>query len=109
MPVAGSYSRQFGETAAQQYGVEVNAVIEVGGWGVIKRYVERGALGISVVPSISILATDRVAVIPLTEYFPTRSFGVYTRRGKYLTPPALRLLRLMIPDFPDPLLPPPPR
>ena len=108
VPVAGSYSRQFGETAAQQYGVEVNAVIEVGGWGVIKRYVERG-LGISVVPSISILATDRVAVIPLTEYFPTRSFGVYTRRGKYLTPPALRLLRLMIPDFPDPLLPPPPR
>ena len=106
VPVAGSYARQFGETAARKFGVEINAVIEVGGWGVIKRYVERG-LGISIVPSISILATDRVAVIPLTEYFPTRSFGVYTRRGKYLTPPALRLLRLMIPDFPGPLLPPP--
>ena len=106
VPVAGTFSRQFGEIAARRFGVEINAVIEVGGWGIIKRYVECG-LGISVVPSIAVLATDRVAVIPLTEHFPTRSFGVYTRRGKYLTPPALRLLRLMIPDFPDPLLPPP--
>ena len=106
VPGSGTYSRQFGEVAARQHGVRIDVAIEVGGWGIIKRYVEHG-LGISVVPSIAILATDRVAVIPLTEYFPTSSFGVYTRRGKYLTPPALRLLRLMIPDFPDPHLPPP--
>ena len=107
VPPAGTYSRQFGETAAQRFGVDVNAVIEVGGWGVIKRYVEQG-LGISVVPSISISETDQLSVIPLKEYFPSRSFGVFTRRGKFLTPPARRLLRLMIPDFPDPS-PPPPR
>ena len=53
MPPAGSYSRQFGEAAARQFGVEVRAVIEVSGWAVIKRYVERG-LGISVVPSICV-------------------------------------------------------
>ena len=105
VPAAGTYSRQFGETVARQYGVDVKAEIEVSGWGVIKRYVEWG-LGISIVPSISILPSDRVAVIPLTEYFPARSFGVFTRRGKYLTPSALRLIRLMIPDFPDPLLVP---
>ena len=107
VPAAGSYGRRFGELVARQHGVRINAAIEVGGWGIIKRYVKCG-LGISVVPSIALSATDRVAVIPLTECFPTRSFGVYTRRGKYLTPPALRLLRLMIPEFPDPLLPPPP-
>ena len=107
VPASGTYSRQLGEIAARQHGVRINVVIEVGGWRLIKRYVECG-LGISVVPSVALVATDRVAVIPLAEYFPTRSFGVYTRRGKYLTPPALRLLRLMIPDFPDPLLPPPP-
>ena len=107
VPPAGTSSRQFGETAAQRFGVDVNAVIEVGGWGVIKRYVEQG-LGISVVPSISISETDQLSVIPLKEYFPARSFGVFTRRGKFLTPPARRLLRLMIPDFPDPS-PPPPR
>ena len=105
VPAAGTYSRQFGDTAARQFGVDVKAVIEVGGWGVIKRYVEHG-LGISIVPSVSILESDRVAVIPLKEYFPTRRYGVFTRRGKYLTPHVLRFLRLMIPDFPD--RPPPP-
>ena len=107
VPSPGSYSRQFGETAARQFGFDVTAVIRVGGWGVIKRYVEQG-LGISVVPSISIQGTDRLSVIPLKEYFPTRSFGVFTRRGKFLTPPARRLLRLMVPEIPEPP-PPPPR
>ena len=107
VPPAGTSSRQFGETAAQRFGIDVQAVIEVGGWAVIKRYVEQG-LGISVVPSISVSETDQLSVIPLKEYFPSRSFGVFTRRGKFLTPPARRLLRLMIPDFPDPS-PPPPR
>ena len=107
VPSRGTYSRQFGETAARQFGFDVTAVIRVGGWGVIKRYVEQG-LGISVVPSISIQETDRLSVIPLKEYFPTRSFGVFTRRGKFLTPPARRLLRLMIPEIPEPP-PPPPR
>ena len=100
VPAAGTYSRRFGDSAARQFGVDVKAVIEVGGWGVIKRYVEHG-LGISVVPSVSILESDRVAVIPLKEDFPTRSYGVFTRRYKYLMPHAQRFLRLMIPDFPD--------
>lgn len=98
---AGTYSRQFGESAARQFGVGVKVVVEVGGWGVIKRYVENG-FGISIVPSISLHETDRLSVTPLREFFPSRSYGVFTRRGKRLTPPALRLLRLMIPDFPDP-------
>ena len=103
VPAAGTYSRQFGETAARQFGIDVKAVIEVGGWGAIKRYVENG-LGISLVPSISITETDRLAVIPLKEYFPNRSYGVFTRRGKYMTLSARRFLRLMVPDFPG--LPP---
>lgn len=107
VPAPGTYSRQFGETAARQFGFDVTAVIRVGGWEVIKRYVEQG-LGISVVPSISIQGTDRLSVIPLKEYFPTRSFGVFTRRGKFLTPPARRLLRLMIAEVPEPPPPPPP-
>ena len=107
VPPAGTYSRQFGETAAQRLGIDVKAVIEVGGWNVIKRCVETG-LGISVVPSITLSETDRLSVIPLEEFFPSRNFGVFTRRGKFLTSPARRLLRLMIPDFPAPP-PPPPR
>lgn len=101
VPPAGTYSRRFGETAAKEFGVEVRAVIEVGGWGVIKRYVENG-FGISVVPSICIHAADQVWSISLKQYFPTRSYGVFTRRGKFLTPAARRFLRVMAPDFPDP-------
>lgn len=105
VPPAGTYSRQFGENAARQFGVDIKAAIEVGGWGVIKRYVEAG-LGISIVPSIAVTEADRLAVIPLRGYFQRRSFGVFTRRGEYLTPPARIFLHLMIPDFPDPLAPP---
>ena len=98
VPPVGSYSRPSGETAAREFGIDVKPVIEVGGWGVIKRYVERG-LGICVVPSICIHATDQVSVIALKGDFRARSFGVYTRRGKALTAPAQRLLGLMIPGF----------
>ena len=105
VPAEGTYSRQFGETAARQFGIDVKAAIEVGGWGVIKRYVENG-LGISLVPSICIMDTDRLATIPLKEHFPTRSYGVFTRRGKYLTLSARRFLLLMVPNFCE--VPPPP-
>ena len=100
VPAPGTYSRRFGETAARQFGVEVKAVIEVGGWGPIKRYVESG-FGISVVPSLCIHEADQLSVIPLKKYFPSRSYGVFTRRGKFLAPSARRFLRIMAPDFPD--------
>ena len=50
VPRAGSYSRQFGETAARRFGVDAEAVIKVGGWGEIKRYVERGFSGAEHLP-----------------------------------------------------------
>ena len=105
IPTPGTYSRRFGETAAKQLGVDIKAVIEVGGWGVIKRYVAEG-FGVSVVPSICIHETDQLSVIPLKKYFPSRSYGVFTRRGKFLSPAARHLLRLIAPDFPDPPSPP---
>ena len=100
VPAPGTYSRRFGETAARQFGVEIKAVIEVGGWGVIKRYVERG-FGISIVPSLCVQETDRLSVIPLKKYFPSRSYGVFTRRRKFLASAARRFLRVIAPDFPD--------
>ena len=33
VPPAGSHSRQFGESAARELGIDVKAVLEVGGWG----------------------------------------------------------------------------
>ena len=98
VPPAGSYSRQFGETAAREFGVDAQAVLEVGGWGVIKRYVERG-IGICVVPSICLHETDDVSVIRFEEHVRARSFGVYTRHGKALSAPARALVGLLIPGM----------
>ena len=100
VPLAGTYSRQFEEAAAERLGIDDEAAIEVGGWEVIKRYVESG-LGISVMPTICISKNYRLSIIPLKGHFPSRSFGVFTRREKILTPLARGFLQLMIPDFPD--------
>ena len=98
VPPAGTYSRQLGEAVARQVDIDIFAVIEVGGWGVLKRYVENG-LGVSAVPSICIHKTDQVSVIPIEEYFPSRSFGIFSRRGRHLTAPAWQLLKLMVPNL----------
>ena len=98
VPPAGSHSRQFGKSAAREFGIDVKAVLEVGGWGVIKRYVERG-IGICAVPSICLHETDEVSVIRLEEHFLARSFGVYTRRARMLSAPARALLGLLIPGI----------
>ena len=99
VPPAGSYSRQFGETAAEALGVAVNAAVEVGGWGVLKRYVEAG-FGLSVVPSLVLNETDRLSVVALEWDDPPRSFGVYLRNDRHLTPAARRFLEVLMPNVP---------
>ena len=99
-PVAGTYSRQFGEAIARKYEVTFKSEIEVDGWEAIKRYVACG-LGVSAIPDIGIRETDRLSVIPLDAYFPVQSFGVFTRRDRGWSPLTLQFLRLMISDFPD--------
>ncbi len=82
----------------QQHGVPYDVVMEVGGWEVIKRYVESGT-GISIVTSICLRGFENLSVRPMDEYFPTRSYGVVVRRGKFLTPQAKRFLELMDGNF----------
>ena len=82
----------------QRHGVPYEVALEVGGWEVIKRYVEIG-LGISIVTSVCLRGGERLAVRPMHEYFPTRSYGVVVRRGKFLAPQAKRFLGLMDEGF----------
>lgn len=100
VPPAETYSRQYGETAARKLGIDINAVVEVGGWGVLKRYVEAG-FGLSVVPSLVVSATDRLSVVALEWDDPPRSFGVYARRDRHLTPAARRVLEVLVPNAPE--------
>ena len=45
----------------------------MGGWEVIKRYVELG-LGISIVMSVCLTGRERLEVIPADKYFPKRVY-----------------------------------
>jgi DNA-binding transcriptional LysR family regulator len=82
----------------QQHGVPYSVVLEVGGWEVIKRYVEMGT-GISIVTSICLRGFENLVVKPMDNFFPTRSYGVVYRRGKFLSPQAKQFLQMMDTEF----------
>jgi DNA-binding transcriptional LysR family regulator len=84
----------------QQARVPYTVALEVGGWEVIKQYVAMG-MGISIVTSICLTDADRdkLATRSLKEWFPTRSYGVVVRKGKYLSPQARAFIELIQPDL----------
>jgi len=79
-----------------QNNLSYRVALEAGGWEVIKRYVGLG-LGVSIVTDVCITEEDRhkLHVIPLEQYFPTRSYGIVTRKGKFLSAPAKRFIDMM--------------
>jgi DNA-binding transcriptional LysR family regulator len=75
----------------QQLKVPYNVVLEVGGWEVIKRFVELG-FGISIVTSICLRDGDELVARNMSRFFPKRSYGVVMRRGRHLPAPARAFL-----------------
>ena len=49
--------------------------LEMGGWEVIKRYVELG-MGISIVMSVCLTGRERLEVLPVNRYFSKRVYGI---------------------------------
>lgn len=82
----------------RKHRLSYQVILEAGGWEVIKRFVELG-LGVSIVTSICLVGKERLAAIPLNDYFPKRSYGVVMRRHKQLSPSARRFVELLDPDF----------
>lgn len=82
----------------RQHRLDYQVVLEVGGWEIIKRYVRLGR-GVSIVTSICLTGEDKLAAIPLTEYFPRRSYGIVMRRNKQLSPQAQRFVQILDPGF----------
>ncbi len=37
----------------------------------------------------------RMSVIPVDQYFPKRSYGIVTRKGKFLSAPSKRFIEIM--------------
>lgn len=75
----------------QQHQVPFNVTLEVGGWEVIKRYVELN-FGVSIVTGICLRKDDKLVARNMSAYFPKRSYGVVMRRGKYVSPQARAFL-----------------
>ena len=84
----------------RQHNLEYKVAMEAGGWEVIKKYVELG-LGISIVTDVCLTGQERLAAIPLEQYFPKRSYGIVLRRGKFLSPQAKRFLEVLDANFAD--------
>jgi DNA-binding transcriptional LysR family regulator len=59
----------------------------MGGWEVIKRYVEFG-MGISIVMSVCLTGRERLEVISAGKYFPKRVYGIVQLKGRALSPQA---------------------
>jgi DNA-binding transcriptional LysR family regulator len=68
----------------QQHGVPFSVILEVGGWEVIKRYVELD-FGISITTGICLRKKDPLVVRNMSRYFPNRTYGIVERRGKHLS------------------------
>jgi DNA-binding transcriptional LysR family regulator len=87
----------------QQHKVPFKVALEVGGWEVIKRYVELD-FGVSIVTGICLREGDHLVAKNMRSHFPQRSYGVVMRRGKHLKPQAQAFLEacedFSLPDNP---------
>jgi DNA-binding transcriptional LysR family regulator len=79
----------------KKHGLPYQVAMEVGGWEVIKKYVELG-MGISIIISIGITGQEKLEVIPAGEFFPKRIYGVVLRKGHILTPQAKRFVSMLL-------------
>lgn len=81
-------------------GTSFKVTLEAGGWEVVKKYVSMN-LGISIVTEICIndMDRERLEIIPLTGAFPTRTYGIMTRKGKIISKPAKRFIELLIEHY----------
>lgn len=87
-------TRNYIDMVFQQHNFDYRVSMEAGGWEVIKKYVELD-LGISIVTSICLTGKEKLARIPLSEYFPVRSYGLALRRGKFISPATQKFIELL--------------
>lgn len=88
------------ELVFKQNNLDLNVSLEAGGWEVIKKYVELD-MGVSIVTDVCLTGSEKLHVHPLGKYFPTRSYGIVSRRGKFLSPAAVRYIDMLRDHFAD--------
>ena len=88
------------EMVFRQNNLEYNVALEAGGWEIIKKYVEIG-MGISIVTDVCLTGEESIASFPLDEYFPKRTYGIVRRRGRFLSPQAIRFMEMIREHYRD--------
>ena len=68
--------------------------LEMGGWEVIKRYVELG-MGISIVMNVCLTGRERLEVISANKYFPQRVYGIVQLKSRALSPQARDFIAIL--------------
>jgi DNA-binding transcriptional LysR family regulator len=81
------------EVVFLQHRLPYEVRLEVGGWEVIKRYVELG-LGISIVMSVCLTGAERLRSISVKKFFPKRVYGIVRIKGRLLSPQARRFIEI---------------
>jgi DNA-binding transcriptional LysR family regulator len=82
------------EMVFAEHSLEYDIKLEVGGYDVIKKYVELG-LGISIVMSHCLTGADHLHAVPLGRWFPKRTYGLVLRKGRTLSPAAERFVEMV--------------
>jgi DNA-binding transcriptional LysR family regulator len=86
------------DTVFRQHDLPYSVAMEAGGWEIVKKYVEMG-LGVSIVTEVCLTGNEKIKAIPLNGYFPSRSYGLIVRRGKFFTPQAKRFIEMFDGSF----------
>ena len=97
LPPKNLSTHRFVESVFAEHELDHDVKLEVGGYDVIKRYVELG-LGISIVMSHCLSGADHLHTASMRRYFPTRTYGVVLRKGKILSPAAARFVETLRED-----------
>ena len=83
------------EMVFAEHSLEHDVKLEVGGYDVIKKYVELG-LGISIVMSHCLSGADHLHSVPVGRWFPKRTYGLVLRKGHKLPPAAEQFVDMVL-------------
>jgi DNA-binding transcriptional LysR family regulator len=82
------------EMVFAEHALAYDVKLEVGGYDVIKRYVDLG-LGISIVMSHCLTGADHLHSVPLGRWFPKRTYGVVLRKERTRSRAAERFVEMI--------------
>lgn len=83
------------EAVLTDHSLDYDVKLEVGGYDVIKKYVQLG-LGISIVMSHCLAAVDHLYSISVKRYFPKRTYGIVLSKSRLLSPAAKEFVNTIL-------------